>query len=112
MATGLIVFLISWPMCKGMVPQNKLYGARYTLSYKSDEHWYAINSYTGNLMRYWSLAIFFSGLIPLLSPGLFSEYVLFVYAMFPVCLLIPAFQGWRFAKRFDAEWKQEKTPPT
>ena len=97
-------------MSKGMVPPNKLYGAKFTLSFKSKEHWYAINEYTGKRMQYWCIPILLSGIIALLLPNILSEKTLAFYAIFPLCILIPAFQGWRFAKRFDAEWERKQQP--
>jgi len=47
---GLVVIGVSIPLVLKWVPKNRWYGVRLKKSLKSDENWYAINSYGGKWM--------------------------------------------------------------
>ena len=106
--TGLLIAVVSWPLKKGKIGPNPIYGARFKLSFKSEDHWYAINTYTGKMMMIWSVPIVTSGIMALFMPEHLTKHAVVLYGCFPFCVLIPAFKVWVFAKKFDAEWEKNQ----
>ena len=106
---GFILIVFSIPLALGKIGPNPWYGVRFLLSYKSDDHWYAINRYGGRLTCIWGMVILVLGLAGLFLPTN-NESLLLGGIIFSTSLVfMPVVQGWRFAKQFDANWEKDRS---
>ena len=106
---GLILIPLSIPLALGKIGPNPWYGVRFLLSYKSDDHWYAINRYGGWQMCIWGLAIFVLGLGGLFLPAGDEGLLLGGILVETSLIFVPVIQSWRFAKQFDALWEIKRS---
>ena len=106
---GLVLIPLSIPMALGKIGPNPWYGIRFLLSYKSDDHWYAINRYGGRQMCLWGMVILILGVCGLFLPTA-NEGLLLGGIFFSTSLIfVPVVQSWRFAKQFDADWEKDRS---
>ena len=100
---SLVLAAFSVPLILRKIPMNRLYGARYPLSFKSEKHWYAINRNCG----WWLLAagavIFAYGVAGFLIPGGGEGYEVVGGILTIVAVLAMALFNYLFARKFDRE---------
>lgn len=98
---GLATIALAIPLVRGRVRRNAFYGVRFQQSFQSDDAWYAINRYGGKRLIVWAVPLVLVGIGCLFLP-LRSHPALALVAGFAplVCVLAPAVEAWRFARRY------------
>lgn len=98
---ALMIFAASVPLVRGRVRRNRLYGVRLPQSLKSDEAWYKINRFGGTRLIAWAIPLLATGLVCLFLRLRGHAFLTLVLGFGPLLfLVVPAFQIWRFARRF------------
>lgn len=98
---GLLVIGTSVPLARGRVGRNGLYGIRLRKSLESDDAWYAINRYGGRRLILWALPLLPIGAACLFLPLRGRPAEAIAVSLLPLIFIaIPAFQSWRFARRW------------
>jgi uncharacterized membrane protein len=99
--SGLSCLGLSLPLIARRVGRNPLYGVRFPESFRSDEAWFAINRFGGQRLALWSVPQIICGIAALFVPLQDNSTLTLVIGFAPIVfVLIPAFESWRFAKRF------------
>ena len=96
---GGLLLAVSIPLIKGKVKMNRLYGVRFKKSFESEESWYALNRYGGRLLAYWSVLTMAVGVASLFIPFEEGSVFFWVVILFPLTVLIPAYQTYRYGQR-------------
>ena len=96
---GGVLLALALPLAKGKVKMNHFYGVRFKKSFESEEHWYEINRYGGQLLVYWSIAIMGIGLVCFVVPIAVGGVLFWVFSLAPLLVIIPAVQSYRYAQR-------------
>lgn len=94
---------ISVPLIRRKVGRNPLYGVRLPQSFRSDEHWYAINEYGGRQLTLWSLPIAAAGAVCLLVPLGPGSATLLTTGSILGCVGVAFAKTLAFARRFRPE---------
>ena len=100
LALGLVGYLIALPLISGKVPMNHIYGIRVRQSFRSPEHWDAINRYGGRQLAGYGLANALVGVIAFFVPVAPDRWYFWVMLSAPAWLTVP--MVWRifaFARR-------------
>ena len=98
LAGGLILGL-SIPLIKGTVKMNRVYGVRYKKAFESEENWYKLNRYGGRLLAYWSVLFMAVGAVCFFIPLDAGNALFWGAVLFPLTVLIPAYQTYRYGQR-------------
>lgn len=97
---GIVLIAVSIPLKNNKVDMNGLYGVRIPKSLKTEENWYALNSYFGKRMIWWGAAMSMFA-----TAGMFLPYwddVLFImlFALAPLLFIaVPVVQTLLYARR-------------
>jgi hypothetical protein len=100
---GLLVDALSYPLIRGSVKMNHLYGVRFPQSFYSEESWYKINAYGGKVLTIWGLFLVATGILIIFIP-LDSRAALF--AMFIgayATIIVPIIIIFNYARRFKRQ---------
>ena len=97
---GLICIALAIPLRAGKVRRNALYGVRFPKSLASDEAWYAINRFGATRLIVWAVPLILLGVVTFFLPLDPSGWLLWVVALAPLIVLVPAVESWLFARRF------------
>ena len=85
---GLLIIGLSIPLILKKIKPNYFYGFRIPKAFASEENWYKINKYGGNLMLVWGIVISSCSLTVLIIPSILSGLAGYI-VMIPYLLLIP-----------------------
>jgi len=69
LASGILIALISFPLIRGKVPPNVIYGIRTKRAFSSRENWYRINKYGGKMFLRAGLLITMAGVTGFFLPA-------------------------------------------
>lgn len=98
---GLLCVALSISLIRGRVRRNAFYGVRFPESFASDDAWLAINRFGGKRLAAWSPALVLTGVACFLLPLRQHTSLTLTLGFAPlIFLLIPAWQSWRFARRY------------
>jgi uncharacterized membrane protein len=104
---GVLCMAAAVPLARGRVGPNYFYGARFPESFNSRDAWYAINRFAGRRLIVWSVPMIAAGVVALFLPLKAHPGLAVVVGFAPLAfVLIPAFESWRFARRYT-----EGNPP-
>ena len=96
---GGLIFALSIPLIKGRVKMNHLYGVRYKKSFESEENWYKLSRYGGRLLAYWSVLFMAVGIACFFIPLDAGNVFFWIALLFPLTVLIPAYQTYRYGQQ-------------
>ncbi len=100
---GLLIMGLAIPLVRGRVSPNGVYGVRLSQSFRSADAWYAINRYGGRRLIIWAVPLIVVGLISFFLPLQSRPALALVLGIAPlIFVLIPAWESWRFARRYEA----------
>jgi len=91
LSVGFLSGVLAIPLITKGIDRNGSYGFRFESSFQSDEAWYAINSYGGKWILFWSFVIFVLGATFLVAYFRDSFQIsdgLKVFGVFAPCLLV------------------------
>ncbi len=97
---GLFFAVFTFPLYRGLIKMNHMYGVRFPQSYSSDEAWYKINAYGGKLLMIWGILIAVAGTFLLFIP--ITDYVLglVIFTILMATMLVPIFLAYNYARTF------------
>lgn len=99
---SLLFMALAVPLILRKVPMNPVYGARFSLSFKSTENWYDINAAAGKYLIFWSLPILGIGLYGLMQRNTAMEaYALTAVVLTLGCVGIAVIQSYMAAQKID-----------
>lgn len=81
---GVVAIVVSLPLIQGRVKMNGSYGIRIRQAFESEQRWYAINRYGGQLLLRWGVALVVVALCGMAVPKQ-SWWVYSIVALLPVC---------------------------
>jgi uncharacterized membrane protein len=98
---GLFFAILTYPLMKGTVKMNHMYGVRFPQSYYSDEAWYQINVYGGKLFMVWGILLAIAGALILFIP--ITDYVvgLIIFLALMGTMLVPIGLTYNYARTFN-----------
>jgi hypothetical protein len=99
---GLLCVALAIPLRAGRVKRNNLYGVRFPQSLASDEAWLAINRYGATRLMLWASPLIPLGVITFFLPLTPHGWTLWIVALAPLIVLVPAVESWLFARRYSA----------
>jgi uncharacterized membrane protein len=98
---SLLLIALAIPLARGRVRRNKFYGIRLPESFQSDDAWYAINRFGGKRLIIWAVPLVLVGTGCFFMPMQKRPALTICLGFLPlVFILIPAFEAWRFARRY------------
>lgn len=99
---GLIIIGLAIPLVLRRIGPNNLYGIRLPQSLQSEDAWYAINSFGGKRMIVWAAPILLVGFATFFLRLKANTGLTLVLGFAPlIFVLMPAFESWRFAQKFQ-----------
>lgn len=101
---GLFIIAIATPLMRGRIGPNELYGVRLPQSFQSEDAWYAINRYGGKRLILWAVPLILVGMACFFVPLQHNLGLTLILGIAPlIFVLIPAFESWRFARKYRSE---------
>lgn len=102
-ACGLVSIAAAIPLLRGKIKRNGLYGARFPEAFRSEDAWRKINRFGAERLIAWSIPPVVLGLVSAFLPLSRLSWAVWPVGLAPLILFIPAFECWRFARRFGPE---------
>jgi uncharacterized membrane protein len=100
---GVLIMLLSWPMIRGRVGQNPVYGLRTPATFKDPVVWAEANRRAGKELFAVGALVLVMTYALLAVPGLRGRHPAILVSVLVVGVLVVAVRGWRLANRLLRE---------
>lgn len=100
LSTAIIIMAVCIPLLLKKMPMNSMYGFRLSKSFRSNENWYAINSYGAKHLIIWSSLLGVLGIVCFFLPPMESGVMMLLAILpIPISIIPPIVMVCLFARR-------------
>jgi uncharacterized membrane protein len=109
LSTGLLLIVVAIPLVRGKVPMNRWYGIRIRRAFESEQNWYEIHRYGGQLLVAVGVVVALLAVVLWPSGHLPASWIVWLVLAGPVVLAIPFLAlVLRFARRLPESGKDQR----